>query len=398
MRRADYIIIGGGVNGLNISREISAQKMGSVILLDKESELGMHQSGRSSGVKHSGINQKPGTLKAKLCVSGSQDLGDYCRENDIPIQETGTLVVASNKKEREILRELYSDAVACGVPGVVSELSYDEFTKIEPRAKGLEALFSPTGAIIDAHALLRSLENQAWGMGVEIVKGAEVTGIRETVIETTKGDFTAKHIINCAGLQADIIAHMMGVRPDLTILPFLGMYLEVPADINSMIYSAPDRKFPFLGVHLTRTMEGKVIAGPTATLSFGGREDYERQGGLAALKEMIRTPNFLAWTARTLLSPSAVGQVYHNLRLSSSAVFLDDVNKIYDEKINPEDVRPYRAGIRAQLVSRSGKLVNDFLIEMGEYSTNLLNGVSPGLTSSMALAKYITKHNIPRVR
>ena len=391
-----YIVIGGGIIGTSIAGEIAKRKLGEVFIMEKEDELGKHASGRNSGVIHSGINQKPGSMKAEFCVRGSRMLREYCEEYEVSMEECGTLVVALDGKDMMKLRTLYEMGLQAGVPGL-RIIDEEELREREPHARGLEALFSPTGAIVDSNELLRSLANQAWANGVEYNMGVEVKDISGNVVITNKFDSDAKHIINCAGLNADRIAHMMGVGLEYTILPFRGDYLEVPAKVNSMIYQVPDLRFPFLGVHLTKTLEGNVIAGPTATLSLGGREDYNKTRGNRGLIEMTKDRGFWFWALRSLTNPATVRQVKYNLRLSSSDnEFVNEVKKIYNGDITNWDVKPYRAGIRAQLIDRGGKMVNDFLVLQDKNSTHVLNAVSPGKTSSLAFAEYVVDKYIPK--
>jgi (S)-2-hydroxyglutarate dehydrogenase len=399
LRNRSYAIIGAGVVGLAIAREILLRDLGSVTVFDKEIKSGAHASGRNSGVIHSGINQKPGTEKARLSLEGSKKLRQYCEEKDIGMEICGTLVTALTENDRMKLYDLKNMGDAAGVPGL-RIISPEEMREREPNANGIEALLSPTGAIVDSHALLKTLENEIWLHGGFFEYGMEVTDIHDQTIETNKGFRDADYIINCAGLNADRIAHFCGVGKQFRMLPFRGDYTKVPAQVNSMIYQVPDLRFPFLGVHLTKTIEGDVIAGPTANLSFGGREDYELEKGFSGLKEMAKHQHFWAWTARTLTSPSKIKQIAYNRRIaSSSEKFVKEVRKIYNGEIDPTEVNPYRSGIRAQLVDNRGRMVNDFLVLQGVHSTHLLNVVSPGLTSSLALARHVVENYVdPRKR
>jgi len=395
-----YCVIGaGGIMGLGIAGEILLRGLGHVTLVDKEPKAGAHASGRNSGVIHSGINQKPGTEKARLCLEGSRILRQYCQERGVQMEECGTIVTALNDEDKAKLLHLKEMGDGVGVSGL-RIISPEELREREPNAKGLEALFSPTGAIVDSHALLRSLENEVRSRGADILFNQEVRSIKGKTIELNGRYMTVDHIINCAGLQADRIAHFCGVGGGYRIIPFRGDYLKVPAKVNSMIYQVPDLRFPFLGVHLTKTVGGEVMAGPTANLSFGGREDYEVSNGFKGLREMALHPHFWMWAIRTLGSSATRQQIAYNRKIASSKdEFVKEVQKIYNGEIDPTDVVPYRSGIRAQLVTRTGRMVDDFLVLSGENSTHPLNVVSPGLTSSLAFAKYIVDRYIePRKR
>ena len=269
-----YIIIGGGIIGSSIAREIRKRDLGDVVVLEKEPDLGYHASGRNSGVIHSGINQTPGLLKAKICVKGNRMLRDYCRENGIPMSECGTLVIGRDDEEIRILDKLMYMGKELEVPGL-KIIDKTELREREPFSNGLVALLSPTGAIVDSKALLKTIAKEAESLGVKYQFGAEVREISDNgAIKTGEETINADFIVNCAGLHADKIAHMMGVGLDYLIITFKGNYVKVPVPINSMLYQPPDLRFPFLGVHLTKKIDGSVVAGPTATLSFG-RENYD---------------------------------------------------------------------------------------------------------------------------
>lgn len=385
-----YAIIGAGIIGNAIAREISKRNIGEVIVLEKESDCAMHASGRNSGVIHSGINQRPGTMKAQLCLEGSRLLRDYCIEKNISMEECGTLIVALTEKEKIDLENLLVMAKKVGVPGV-KIISRSELREREPFAIGLEALLSPTGAVVNPKSLVKSLQTDAESFGTEYQFNTIVKGISPNTITTTKKDFRADFIINCAGLQADEIAHMMGVGLNYSVIPFRGEYVSVSAKLNSMIYQVPDLRYPFLGVHLTKSTDGKILAGPTATISLGGKEDYTKNYNFKELSKILKQTGFIPWATRTLIDPSSLNQIVYNLRLSHSPNFLaKEIEKIYLGNINPCDMYIHPAGIRAQLVDSKGKLVNDFCIEKTPNSLHILNAVSPGMTASLAFAKHIT--------
>ncbi|OIO80304.1 hypothetical protein AUJ84_03990 [Candidatus Pacearchaeota archaeon CG1_02_32_132] len=388
----DYTLIGGGIIGLSIARELSSRKLGDVLVIEKETHFGQHASGRNSGVIHSGINQKPGTLKAKLCIEGSHLLRTYCKENDVPIEECGTLTVANSNEEARALHTLELAGVHAGVKGL-RIISQDELLEREPMAKGLCALLSPTGAIVNTGALMRKMESDIWAKGVEFWKNSKVIGIEESddriLLETKSSIIETDYLINCAGVHADTIAHMMGVGKEFRVLPFRGDYFKFPGKVNSMVYQVPDLRFPFLGVHLTKTMQGEVLVGPTATLSLAGKENYDGGFSWEGLSE-ISSRNFYLWATKARLSRAMWSQVKHNRKLSKDPdFFIEEVGKIYSGEIPRESIEPYNSGIRAQLVDRSGTMVNDFLIRHTNNSTHVLNAVSPGMTSSMAVAREV---------
>lgn len=393
-----YLVIGAGVIGATIARELAMQKKGEVVVLEKESKVGLHTSGRNSGVIHSGINQKPNSLKAELCVEGSRLLREYCLEKDVPMQQVGTIVVANSDEEISRLNGLYGDALLCNVPGV-RYMSAEELKEREPFAKGLSAIISPTGAIVDAKGLMLKLSEEIKSLGAQIEYNTKVNSIRPDSVQTDKGEFKFDKLINCSGLHVDKLAHTSKSARGYAVIPFRGDYMQVEAEVNSMIYHVPDRRFPFLGVHLTKTIDGKVIAGPTATLSFAGREGYDRRGLSRKFFSETLGLNFLAWAARSLLSPSTMKQVCHNLRISlNQEAFLRDIHSIYNGEIDMSNAKPYSSGIRPQIVSRTGRLIDDFTIENKGNQLHVLNAVSPGFTSSMALAKYVVDNYINHER
>jgi len=391
-----YCIIGSGIIGSAIAREIALRGIGDVEVIEKEEGLGKHASGRNSEVIHSGINQKPGTYKAKFCLEGSKMLREYCLSHGVPMEECGTIVTANSEKEIEALNHIYNLGKQVGVPGI-RIISKSELTEREPYAKGLEALLSPSGAILDSKSLLEEVMEDAVSAGAIYSFGEKVLDISGGKIITEKSEINADKIINCTGLNADRIAHIMGVGKDYFIIPIRGDYLQVPLEVSSMIYQVPDLRFPFLGVHLTKKVNGGVIAGPTASLSLGGREDYDRKKGVLGLSEMICEPSFWRWGIDSLLDQAKLEQIVYNVKLSNSQnFFVEEIEKIYSGPIDSKKISPYRSGIRAQLVNSKGIMIDDFLIEETENSIHVLNTVSPGLTSSLAFAKHIVDKYIEK--
>lgn len=380
-----WVIIGGGIIGTTIALALSKRKAGSIVVLEKEPSLGLHQSGRNSGVIHSGINQKPGSLKAKMCVEGSRLLREYCKKKRISMNECGTLVVARNNQESETLDRLLKMGGECGVEGL-KLIGREDLVQREPAAKGNLALLSPTGATVDAAMLLGSLAQDARDAGVEYKLVHRVTGIEGNVIRTTQGDISAEHLVNCAGLHADKIAHMMGAGKQYKIIPFRGEYMEVRnCNVQSMIYQAPDLRFPFLSVHLTRETDGRVLAGPSAVLAFG-REAYDKEWVASDMAAMFLSSQFL----RMVIQPEFLQLALENLKTSlSKNSFIEQISSLIDG-VRTDSVAPYRSGIRAQMVDQNGKLVDDILVERQASSTHVLNAVSPGMTCSLAFANYLT--------
>ena len=380
-----YVIIGSGIIGSAIAREIRKRDFGKVVVLEKEPGLGYHASGRNSGVIHSGINQTPGLLKAMMCLNGNKMLRDYCREKDVPMEECGTLVIGRNSDEIGILDKLMYMGKELGVPGL-KIINQSELRKREPFANGLVALLSPTGAIVDSKTLLRTVATEAESLGARYQFNSEVREISDKgKIKTNKETIDADFIINCAGLHADKIAHMVGVGLDYKIIPFKGNYLKVPVPINSMLYQPPDLRFPFLGVHLTRKIDGSVVAGPTATLSLG-KENYEGEIEWGELRDYFSSANFM----RMALYKDFWENVVKNAGFSIfRGRILEEIQGLTNFNLKKEDLKPAFCGIRAQMVHKNGKMLNDVLVEETENSLHVLNAVSPGLTCSLAFAEYV---------
>ena len=368
----DYIIIGGGIIGSSIARAISAKNLGKVIVLEKEKTLGKHASGRNSGVLHSGINQRPGSMKAKMCLDGNKRARQYCKEHKVKMEKCGSLVVALREKDKIGLKELKQMGQKAGVLDL-KIISKKELNEKEPDVEGISALFSPNGAIVDSLGFLNSVAKDARHDGAEYEFGCEVLDIKENKVITSKGNFKG-HIINCAGLYADKIAHMMGIGLDFRIVPFRGEYMEIKNHrMNSMVYQVPDLRFPFLGVHLTKMIDKKVLVGPSSVLSFG-RQSYKKEFDFKETLDMVSSMNFL----RLVSSKVFLKMTYSNMKMSlSKSSYLDELRKLYKDA-QQKDIRPSISGIRAQMVDKKGNMVNDLVVEQTKNSTHILNAVSPG--------------------
>ncbi len=379
-----YIVIGGGIIGSAIALELGRCQAGEVTVLEKESAVGRHASGRNSGVIHSGINQKPGSMKARMCLEGSRRLREYCSRKGVPMLECGTLVVARHEKEMAVLDRLLALGRECGVPGL-SIIGRMQLKEREPSAEGVAALFSPTGAVVDSLALLKSVASEAQARGIKYRFIHKVMAIHGTRVVTNQGDIQGDYIINCAGLYADQIAHMMGVGKEYRVIPFRGEYMEVKnCGVRSMIYQPPDLRFPFLSIHLTRETDGRVLAGPSAVLSCG-RESYDKEWDWTETMSMVFSRQFLGLISST----SFLTVAFQNARTSlSKKVFFEQIRSLAPS-IKFEDITPARSGIRAQMVDSKGNMVDDILVERHEHSTHVLNAVSPGMTCSLAFAEYV---------
>ncbi|OGR89185.1 MAG: hypothetical protein A2992_10015 [Elusimicrobia bacterium RIFCSPLOWO2_01_FULL_59_12] len=392
----NLVIIGGGVIGCALAREL-ASRFQRILLLEKESSVGQHASGRNSGVVHSGFNATPGTLKARLCVEGNKSLREYCRTRGVPCEDVGTWVVAPEARDLPKLVSLKERGQRNGVPGL-EILSGSDLRQREPNARGEGALYSPTGAIVDSQALTLALANEARDEKVTLVLADEALQLTECAesirITTRRGTYTAQLLINCAGLHSDRIAHAMGVGRDYIVAPFRGEYFSVKSSgkplINSMLYDIPNPQFPFLGIHVTRTISGSVLLGPNAVPAFG-REAYSpRQVNLKDVLELLRHRGF--WNA--LLHNRELFKLgWRELRNSySKRHFLLQASRLVNGLTLDSLTADTRVGIRPQLIRSDGRLVDDLVIETTPRSVHILNVVSPGMTSALAFARWISEH------
>ena len=386
------MVIGAGILGCSIARQVRANHRKDVLVLEKETAPGLHASGRNSGVIHSGINQKPGSLKAKLCIKGGYLLKEFCRKNDVAMKEVGTVVLASTDQEIEVILEQKLRAEKNGVQGV-RILDQQELKQIEPFAEAKRALLSPHGAIVDSKALVAKIAEDGTRNGVSYAFNAGVLKIEDVGdflrIRTKNSEFCAKYLINCAGLYADRIAQLMGVGNDYCIIPFRGDYYRLRADreylVKSMIYPAPNLAVPFLGIHLTRRTDGSVILGPNAMLALG-REKYRDSN--INWRESLRMLLDIRFT-KLMSDREFMKLAFQELELSlRKPKFAKAAQKLVPQ-VTPGDLIRDQSGIRAQLVDSKGHLVDDFLFNQTEKSFHLLNAVSPGMTSALAFAEEV---------
>lgn len=363
-----------------------------ITVLEKETRVAQHTSGRNSGVVHAGYNQKPGTLKARFCVEGNRRLVEYARARGVPVADTGILVVARSMAERATLEELLRRGRENGVGGL-RLVDGAEIKRLEPNASGVAALHAPSGAAVDSAFYVSALAEDARAAGVDFRLGEGVRRIEETgkgyEIRTSAGRLRAARVVNCAGLYADRLAHQLGAGLPYTIVPFRGEFYYIDEAkaglIRSMIYSVPDIRYPFLGVHWTRTVHGKVKVGPNAVLAFG-REAYGTfQVQPVDVARMTLDPRF--W--RMLAGAEFRRLAGENLRTSlSKTAFLKQAFTLV-RGAEARDFTKGPSGIRAQLVDGEGKLVDDIVVERKGASLHVLNAISPGLTCSLPFADHL---------
>jgi L-2-hydroxyglutarate oxidase len=384
-------IVGGGILGLATARALTERAPDTrLVILEKESKLATHQTGHNSGVIHSGLYYKPGSYKAKLCVEGARLMTAFCDEHGIRTERIGKVVVATEREELPRLDTLYQRGVANGVPGV-RMLEPDELREIEPHARALRGIHSPNTGIVDYTEVCAAMADELRARGVVITTGAEVRSIArvggEIEVRTAWSGVRARNLVNCAGLHSDTIARMAGAQPDVQIIPFRGEYYFIKPEkhdlVRGLIYPVPDPEFPFLGVHLTRTVHGEVEAGPNAVLAFA-KEGY-RFGRVnpAELAGTLAYPGF--WHMARRYWRMGGYEMYRSL---SKGAFVRALQRLLPA-LTESDVVPGGAGVRAQAVSPDGSLVDDFRIVSTEDAVHVLNAPSPAATASIAIGRHI---------
>jgi len=380
--RYDVIIIGGGVVGLGVGLEITWRFPAKrVLLLEKEEAVARHQSGHNSGVIHSGVYYKPGSLKARLCVAGAAAMIDFCREHGIPHQVCGKVIVATDEQELPRLEELHRRGEANGLAGLRA-IGKEELAEIEPHANGIKALVVPSTGITDYAVVCEKYADVIRSNGGTVLTSAGAVGIRrspeEIVVESTKGAFATRSLVNCAGLHSDRVARMAGDDPGIVIVPFRGEYYDIIPEraslVRALIYPVPDPQFPFLGVHFTRRITGKVDAGPNAVLALA-REGYRHTDINARdLASSLGFPGL--WRMARRHWRNAVGEWHRSLSKSAFVRAL-------------QDLTPGGSGVRAQALKRDGTLVDDFQFVPSQRMLHVLNVPSPAATASLMIAKTI---------
>lgn len=392
MHPFDLTVIGGGIVGLATAMEI-AEKYPRIklLVLEKEKEIALHQTGHNSGVIHSGIYYRPGSIKAQTCVAGRKALLEFCDRNGIPYDLCGKVVVATDEGELSRLEELLRRGAANGVEGL-EMIGPERLKEIEPHATAIKALYAPTTGIIDFTRVAQAYARRIRSQGGEILTSHEVKKIapREggLAIETPRGEFHSRHLINCAGLYSDHVAGMMG-RSDLRIIPFRGEYYKIAPErqflVKGLIYPVPDPRFPFLGVHFTRTIHGDVEAGPNAVLAFA-REGYRKKD--IDLRDLWSTFSYRGfWSLAGNHWRMGLEEMYRSI---SKRAFVKALQRLMPD-IREDDLIAGGAGVRAQAVAPTGALLDDFEITQADNAIHVLNAPSPGATSSLAIGKKIVE-------
>lgn len=388
----DIAIVGAGIVGLSTAFAILEKSPSSrLIVLEKESDVGLHQTGHNSGVIHSGIYYEPGSLKAKLCVQGGRRLKRFCDSQEIPYHECGKLILASDDREQMILTELHRRGRENGVPGL-RRIGSQELRTIEPHATAKEALHVPGTAIVDFRRVANALASCLRQRGAQIAFDRHVHTVRNTGshrlrIESDQDDVEAAYLVNCAGLHADRVATLMGIEPAIRIIPFRGEYYRLRKEVRHMVkglvYPVPDPHFPFLGVHLTRTITGEVLAGPNAVLALA-KEGYSKT--TIRVRELANIVTYRGFWALARKHWRIGCSEY--FRSFNKGAFLRDLQRLVPE-LMPQDLVAGGSGVRAQAVGPDGKLIDDFHLVRTESAVHVLNAPSPAATASLSIGHYI---------
>ena len=386
----DFAVIGGGIVGLSTARSLLRRYSGAgVLVLEKEAGWARHQTGHNSGVIHSGVYYKPGSLKARFSKEGGERLVEFCREHGIAYEICGKVIVATEPEEIPSLRNLYERGVKNGLE--VEKMGPEELKELEPHATGIAALKVPSTGIVDFVGVTTAFAKMVAREGGELRTGAEVTDISETgdrVELRTRGEsFRARVLVNCAGLHSDRVAALSRVEAGAKVVPFRGEYYELKPErrylVRNLIYPVPDPNFPFLGVHFTRSVEGGVEAGPNAVLGLA-REGYKKTDLNARdLAETLSYPAFWRLVGRNWRT--GAGEIWRSL---SKKAFVRGLRRLVPE-VEEDDLVPTEAGVRAQALMKDGALMDDFLIVEGERSVHVLNAPSPAATACIPIGESI---------
>jgi (S)-2-hydroxyglutarate dehydrogenase len=387
----DFIVVGGGIVGLATAVELSNRYRDcKLLLLEKENAVGQHQSGRNSGVLHSGIYYKPGSLKATTCREGKLAMEQFCSENKIAFERCGKIIVALDDAERLRLDAIYQRGIANGINCCI--IDQHQIKQLEPHSAGIAAIHVPEAGIVDYPAVCNRLKDLLIEAGHSVQLGQRVSSIQSTsqqieVSTTSNQSYRAGYLITCGGLYSDKLAEMSGLQPGAKIVPFRGEYYELREDCRhlckNLIYPVPDPSFPFLGVHFTRMIHGEVECGPNAVLALA-REGYDwTTVSIPELAGSLSYGGFLKIASRHW--KTGLGEIKRSLFKSA---FVKALQRLIPE-IRSEHLKPCRAGVRAQAIAADGSIVDDFLWLTQNRSLHVCNAPSPAATASLAIAKQI---------
>jgi len=388
----DIAIIGGGIVGCATALAFSQTQKCSLIVLESENRLAYHQSGNNSGVIHAGLYYEPGSLKARMCVEGREALYAFCREHNIRYEKCGKLVVAVSEEQLPYLGQLAERGKANGIAGIV-KLDASAIKEHEPHSAGIAGLYVPVTGIVDYIEVVEAYADLIRKNGGEIRTDTRVNNIiRENDglrLLTTQGEIECRNLINCAGLYSDRVARFAGLKPGLQIIPFRGEYYTIKPEkrylVRNLIYPVPDPRFPFLGVHFTRRVDGAIEAGPNAVLAFSRQGYSHSQISFLELANMVLYPGF--WKMARKHWRMGLDEFHRSLNKSS---FVKELQKLLPD-IQKDDITAGGAGIRAQALEPDGSLVDDFRIVEAENMIHVLNAPSPAATASLKIGEYIAE-------
>jgi len=390
----DVIVVGAGLIGLATARALQGTGIGRVAVLEAEARPGLHQSGRNSGVIHSGLYYRPGSSKARDCARGREAMYDFCRTEEIPHRRTGKLVVATRDRELPTLELLAERGQENGLEDL-RFLDPAEMRELEPNVAGVRALRVEEAGVADFGAVARRLAERLVEEGGTLLTGHRVVGVRGGAVETTGGSVRGAFLVSCAGLHAHRVARMEGLAPPARIVPFRGEYREILPPgrdlVRGLIYPVPDPELPFLGIHVHRTVDGGAEAGPNAVLATHPEGYRRRDLSPAMLLELAAWPGF--WRMGMRHGRHALGEMVRSL---SPRRFLAELQRLVPA-LEPSHLGQARSGVRAQAVDRQGKLVDDFLFGEGDRSVHVLNAPSPGATACLAIGEEVAGRVVARM-
>lgn len=386
----DVAIIGGGIVGLATAMALTRRFKLSLIILEAEEKIAAHQTGHNSGVIHSGLYYRPGSLKAVNCVNGRKALYQFCDEHDIAYDRCGKVVVATDKREIPSLNMLEERGKANNLVGI-RRLTPDQIKEHEPFVYGIDGLFVPQTGIVDYKEVSKAYAQVVQEQGGQIQVNTKVIGFKAGTdmftLETSQGPVHCKNIINCAGLQSDRMAKLCGLEPGLQIIPFRGEYYELVPEkeylVRNLVYPVPDVRFPFLGVHFTRMMEGGVEAGPNAVLAMK-REGYKKSD--IAVTDVAQYGTYIGfWRMASKYWQMSISEMYRSF---NKKAFVKALQRLVPE-LQMDDVHPSGSGVRAQALEPDGKLSDDFRIVEAAHQVHVLNAPSPAATASISIGESI---------
>lgn len=395
----DYIVIGGGIVGLATAWQLKNQaKTANIAVLEKEADWALHQTGRNSGVLHSGVYYQPGSLKAKLAVEGRNSMIQFCQQYDVPYEVCGKVIVATDEQELPAMEKLYQRGRKNGL--TITKLHKEQVKEHEPHVHSVGGLYIPSTGIVNYQEVAKRLVELLRQRGVDFVLNTEVMRVHEqmeqVIIETNHQTYTAKNMINCAGLYSDELVKQSGIITDVKIIPFRGEYFTLKESkrylVKNLIYPVPNPKYPFLGIHLTKMINGEVHAGPNAVVSLK-KEGYQKRD--IDIKEALATLSFPGFW-RLAKDNISVGMMEMS-RSIYKGLFVRSLQRLVPD-IEANDIEKADAGVRAQAMLKDGQLLDDFFMIPGKRMIHVCNAPSPAATASLEIGKIIAKKMFKRKR